>query len=193
MSKLRFYFDPMCPWTWRASLWAREASKERPLDIVWKFFSLAEANNLPGDETAPRRLPLRLLAQARREGGNEAVNQTYLALGQAFHESGRNLREEGALAEALREVATGGAIDAGLMQRAQDDPSTWQEVLSEHREATEQYKAYGSPWLVLEGQAFGFNGPIMDRVPRGETAGELWDHVSYLMSQPYFYEFKRPR
>jgi len=67
------------------------------------------------------------------------------------------------------------------------------DVLADHREAVERFQAYGVPWLVLEGQEFGFNGPIITDAPGGETAGELWDHMSWVLTQPYFYEFKRER
>jgi protein-disulfide isomerase-like protein with CxxC motif len=30
-----FYFDPLCPWTWRASRWLTQVAEARGLDIEW--------------------------------------------------------------------------------------------------------------------------------------------------------------
>jgi len=49
------------------------------------------------------------------------------------------------------------------------------------------------PWLVLDGQNFGFYGPVVDEVPQGAAALELWSHMSWLLTQPYVYEIKRER
>ena len=42
--RLTFYFDPLCPWAWLTSLWIREVRRLRPLEVEWKFFSLAGVN-----------------------------------------------------------------------------------------------------------------------------------------------------
>jgi hypothetical protein len=36
-------------------------------------------------------------------------------------------------------------------------------------------------------------GPVIDSVPQGEAAGELWDRLVWLMRQPSFFEVKRSR
>lgn len=73
------------------------------------------------------------------------------------------------------------------------DPSTADAVLAEHRDAVRCHGALGVPWLVLGGHALGYYGPVIDQVPRGELAGELWDRVAWLLDQPYFDELKRKR
>jgi hypothetical protein len=80
-----------------------------------------------------------------------------------------------------------------LLRQALDDPSTEHETLAEHREAVEKFGAFGVPWLVLEGQSVGLFGPVIAEVPQGEAALQLWEHVSWLLTQPYFYELKRER
>ena len=67
METLTFFFDPLCPWTWRTSQWVREVQRQQPLDVTWRFFSLGEANNFGG---AWALAPLRVAALARRDGGN---------------------------------------------------------------------------------------------------------------------------
>ncbi len=190
MAALTFYFDPLCPWTWLTSQWVREARQHRPIDVQWKFFSLAESNGRPDPLW---RAPLRVEALVRRSGGNDAVDKLYLALGKAIHDDGVNVQEDGALERAIEEALEKAGFGRALLQQAMDDPSTMDDVLAEHREAVDKYQAYGVPWLVLEGQEFGFNGPIINEVPTGDTAGQLWDHMSWVLTQPYFYEFKRER
>lgn len=190
MASLTFYFDPLCPWTWRTSQWVREARQRRPIDVQWKFFSLAESNGMPDPSW---RAPLRVAALARRTGGNEAVDRLYLGLGKAIHDGGANIREEGVIERVIGQALEEAGLDRALLRQALDDPSTMDNVLADHREAVDKYQAYGVPWLILEDQEFGFNGPIITDPPSGETAGELWDHMSWVLTQPYFYEFKRER
>ncbi len=37
MANLNFYFDPLCPWAWRASQWIKEVQKQSSLEVAWKF------------------------------------------------------------------------------------------------------------------------------------------------------------
>ncbi len=50
----------------------------------------------------------------------------------------------------------------------------------------------GVPILVFDG-GVGLCGPVMEPVPTGEEALELWDHVAALARMPGFYELKRSR
>ena len=43
-TQLDFYFDVLCPFTWRTSLWIRHVARERPLTVAWRHFSLAIGN-----------------------------------------------------------------------------------------------------------------------------------------------------
>ena len=45
---VQFFFDPMCPWAYRAYLWIREVRRQTDLDISWRFFSLEEVNREDG-------------------------------------------------------------------------------------------------------------------------------------------------
>ena len=186
---LTFYFDPLCPWAWRTSKWIREVQKVRPLDVEWKFFSLAKAN---GRDPAGN-VPLRTEALVRRQGGNEAVDRLYEALGKTLHESNANTREAGAYERLTEQALEDAGFDRGLMRQALDDASTEEQVMVEHAEAQEKYQAFGVPWLVLGGQEIGFYGPVITDVPEGQVASELWDHMAWVLKQPYLYEIKRER
>ena len=192
MSDLTFYFDPACPWAWRTALWVREVRQMQPLQVQWRILSLTEIHR--GDDPLAAEQPptdpvMRVLVQARRQGGNEAVERLYLALGRARHERRENLKNEGVVEAALEEAG----LPRALLRQALDDSSTEHEALAEHREAVEKFGAFGVPWMVLEGQSFGLFGPVLSEVPRGEAALQMWEHVSWLLTQPDFYELKRAR
>ena len=68
-----FYFDVSCPWAWRTALWIREVAKVRPIQVTWKFLSLAkinEAGDYSRDSHAASHATFPLLARARAQGGN---------------------------------------------------------------------------------------------------------------------------
>lgn len=190
MQKLTFYFDMTCPWAWRTSQWIREVRKQQELQVEWKFFSLGEANNLPDPLY---RTPLRAAVLARRDGGNEAVDKLYEVIGNAIHSRGIVAYRDGMPLDIIKQDLTQAGYDATLLDRAMADPSTLEDLQAEHHGAQERYKTYGVPWLIVGNNEFGFNGPVMTQVPQGQTALELWQHLSWVLTQPYFYELKRNR
>ena len=190
---LRFLFDPACPWAWRTSLWVRNARERRPIDVEWGLYSLEYANREGMDE---RYLPLvrrsrpalRLLHLAREQGGNDAVDRLYLALGRARHERDEQLDDPEVLGAALSEAG----LDPALLGRAQAETQL-DETLREGYEAAEATGAFGVPTLYFGGSGAPYFGPVIDPAPEGEEAAQLWDNLYGIASRPYFYELKRPR
>lgn len=192
MADLTFYFDPVCPWAWRTSLWIREVQKVQPLDVEWKVFSLSEMNrghDPLAAEHAQSDAALRTVIAARRAAGNDAVDRLYLALGYARHDRRENLKDDAVIEAALEEAG----LDRALLRQALDDATTDEDVKKEHQAAVDKYDAFGVPWLVLAGQRIGFFGPVVTDVPSGDIAAELWHHTSWMIQQPYLYELKRER
>ena len=192
MADLTVHLDPVCPWAWRTFLWLREVRAVRPMEIAWKILSLKEINREDDPDVRGEAFvepAERLLVLARREGGSDAFEKLFLALGRARHERRENLTGEEVLAAALAEAG----LDSSLLPRALDDSSVFEEASAEHRGAVTAYDAFGVPWLVVDGRRYGFFGPVISEVPAGDAAVELWEHVSWMISQPYFYELKRPR
>jgi predicted DsbA family dithiol-disulfide isomerase len=188
-TEIDFYFDPGCPWAWRTSLWIREVAKVRPVTIHWKFLRLESINTTRGGEVKQGHIQARdsfkLMALARREQGDEAVDRLYLALGQAKHDRKENLAERDVL---LRAIAEAG-LEASLLDRALADDSLAAEL--EQEEATiEQAGGFGVPTIVLEGRDPLF-GPVVNPPATGEEAGEMWDHFVYFLQRPDFFELKR--
>lgn len=192
--KVKFYLDPACPWCWRTSLWIREVAKVRPIAIEWDFFSLTMVNkqaaNLQG-LNSPSEPALRTLAMARRMGGNQAVGDLYLAIGQARHEREAKLDDLEMIRAALREAK----LDEKLLDEALSDASTIEEINRSHNYIVEQ-KAIGVPTMVLNQngtETMPIFGPVITDVPKGEDAGQMWDHVAWLTERSDFFELKRNR
>lgn len=187
METVSFYFDPLCPWCWITAEWIREVRAQKGITVEWKLFSLAVVNEL-GEE---RYVPDRIAALARREGGNEAIDKAYLALGQLIHGQGVKVDPIEDFVQAANTALEAAGLGANLARRALDDKSTQDEVVAEHEEGVRRFGAFGVPWLVLEGQEFGFFGPVIGELLKGEAAIDLWDHTRWVLSQPYLYEYKR--
>lgn len=192
--EVTFYFDPICPWAWRTSLWMREVAKVRPISLRWKFLSLSAVNagkDSLKDTHSQSENSFRLMALARRSGGEEAVDKLYLALGKARHERKEDLSSEDTLLAALAEAG----LDRSLLSQALDDSTTMDEVQQSHSEVV-GLKGFGVPTMVIQDsdqKSPAMFGPVLTQVPAGEAAGELWDRVEWMMWQPEFFELKRSR
>lgn len=187
--RLTYYFDPLCPWAWLTSLWIREVRRHRPIEVEWRFLSLAGVNEREDKWHGP----LRIAALARREGGNDAVDRAYLALGRHFHERLDSYEQIDDLAQIVQPNLSDAGLDPSLASRALDDPTTIDDVLREHRDAVEHLGAFGVPWLVVGDEEFGFFGPVINEALEGDEAVALWDHFHWIGTRPYLYELKRGR
>ena len=185
-----FYLDPICPWSWRTSLWIREVAKVRPIDVHWKFLSLEEINRPAGtlkDSQLQSRGPFRVMTLARRRHGDEAVDKLYLAFGKARHDHGDDLSDESVVKSAIEEAG----YSPSLLDEAMADPSTEQEYIAEHKAVVER-GGFGVATLEIDGSDPIF-GPVIQPVPGGEEAGQLFDYVAAMSTKKYFFELKRSR
>src|SRR5690242_291465 len=192
-TSINFHFDPLCPLAWRTALWIREVRKVRPIDITWRFFSLEVVNRkegvVPDFQNDGSWAAERTLALARRQGGNDAVERLYLALGAAQHGRRESIKQLGI----LRAAAQQANLDSAIVDEALADESTINDVLADHEEAVRRYRAFGVLTIAIEGLDVGFYGPIIQDVPRGDDAGEMWDYTSWALRQPNLFELKRDR
>ncbi len=192
-STINFHFDPLCPLAWRTALWIREVRGQRPVEVKWRLFSLEIINRKEG--TGPDYVngngwaALRTLALARREGGNEAIEKLYVALGNAQHGRKESINKQ----NILDACATEAGLGTGFVAKALADDSTAQDVLNDHEEAVKRYHAFGVPTIAFEGSEVGFYGPIIHTVPHGAEVGEMWDYTAYALRQPNLFELKRDR
>lgn len=190
---IRFHFDPACPWAWQGARWITEVRSVRDIRIEWRLFSLFLINEHHeefGPEVRDQQLlPLRVLALARREGGNEAIERLYFALGPRVHD----VKPRPDLsADLLGAAARDAGLSADVVARAAADASTEQEVVAEHEAVVREVGAFGVPTIVLP-SGHGIFGPVKAVAPSAERAGELWDHVRWLTEQDDFFELKRIR
>jgi len=188
---VRFHFDPGCPWAWQSSRWIREVAKVRGVEVEWRLFSLAIVNadkeDPLADAHAKGTAALRSLVLVRREGGNDGVDRVYRAIGERTHER----------AEPLGPAVVGPALedagfDPGLLDAALADDSTMDDVRAEHDSAVAEVGCFGVPTLVVE-SGKGLFGPVIADAPTGEEAGELWDHVRWMIEKEGLFELKRER
>lgn len=189
--QVRFHFDPLCPWAWQTSVWMREVSLVRDIEIDWRLFSLMLANDSESDPLADVHArgtsALRTMALVRQEHGNEALGRLYEAMGTRRHE------QDQPLDDALVRAALGDCgLDEKLLDRALEDEATMDTIRTEHQAAVDEVGAFGVPMIVLE-SGRGMFGPVIATAARGEAAGELWDRVEWLIELDGFYELKRDR
>ena len=189
--RVRFYFDPLCPWAWQTSKWMREVVQVRAVEAEWRLFSLHLVHARGGDALAELDtrsvMALRTLALIGREADNAGVGRAYQELGRRMHEQG----EKQSVAT-LRAALSDAAFDPDWVERALDDRATLEAILRDHRSAVEDVGAFGVPTLALP-SGKGIFGPVVSSAPTGEEAGELWDHVRWLIEKDGFFELKRER
>jgi hypothetical protein len=193
MSTVDFWFDPGCPFTWRASRWLTDVGERRPLLITWRLMSLAILNE---DKDVPPEWRSRLeqlaavgwlLEAVRVEHGNETLAATYTSIGSRLHESNQE-PDDGTLRAALTDVGL-----SGHLLEASRAESIRQAVAASH--AAGQAAAgqeSGSPIISIE-HGPGYFGPIVVPIPTGEEADRLFDAVALISAVPAFSELKRAR
>lgn len=193
VERVRFLFDPTCPWAYRASLWVREVAEVLPLEVEWEPFSLEYVNRsrLAGPELEKARRTrhaMRLMARAFELEGHAGIDALYLELGKAVHERKEDLSDEAVLARVLSSTGFSLALLAETRKDEQLDAK-----LEKSYARAEQDQAFGVPTLYINENPRPFYGPLISSVPSGYEAGKLWEYISGLTSLPYFYELKRSR
>lgn len=196
MTRLDFFFDPICPWCWITSRWLTEVAPHRDVDVRWRSFSLYE-KNYQRNEAAPESYDriseqvsashraLRISEAVRAVDGEAAVGDLYLELGRRIHHDGDKIPD-------LAEVVAAAGLDAARADAADD--AAWDAVLSASMDEAIAVAGFdvGVPLLVFDGER-GFFGPVISPRPTGDAALELFDAVHTLAAQPGFWELKRDR
>lgn len=204
MADLDFYFDPICPFAWMTSKWVRLVAAQRDYDVVWRFISLRMVNahldyaaQFPPDyergHTAGLEL-LRIAAAVRRDHGDAAVADLYLAYGTELFDSPPGRRE--ALQRDTRAFAApvlGGLGLPATLLDAIGDPSLDPVIQAEtDRALALTGRDVGTPILHFDPPTgTSLFGPVISRLPSETEAVELWDHVIALSRFGGFAELKR--
>ncbi len=189
MADVTFFFDPVCPWTWRASRWLTTVAEARNLDIEWRPLSLLVLNNGQdeehGAEGEATHRALRLVEYLAQAGRQADIAALYAAFGQLAHEEGFKIDDD-LVATAVR--SAGLTDDGAALDRAGLDAG----VRAATDEATKAAgPGVGSPVIVLPGARRGLHGPVLKAVPDKAEALALWEAVEALAPIDGFFEIKR--
>ncbi len=190
---IEFYFDPMCPWAYQTSVWIRDVRSQIALDISWKFFSLEEINRPEGKRHPWERplaygwTPMRVAAWLRRTD-MDLCDRWYEACGRALHVDGRRFYERDVAEDLLESIgASPTAWDEALA-----DPTTHDDVRSDHDHAVAVYGGFGVPIIVLPNSRPIF-GPVVVPAPTGAAALKLWDLCTTYSEIGGLFEIKTPK
>jgi predicted DsbA family dithiol-disulfide isomerase len=193
--RVRFYFDPVCPWCYQTSRWALRLEQLGVVELEWGVFSLelqnagAEPEELAAAHARSARA-LRTAIMVRDVAGEAAVGAFYKAIGERFHERGEPLEDPATVEAALADAG----LDLSLSEKAWADDTTAERVAAEHRDLRERTRSFGVPTIVLDGgEGPAIFGPVITDVPDDGDAEELWRHVSWLVRHESFAELKRDR
>ncbi len=198
---VRFFFDPVCPWTWVTSRWLVAAADQRDLHIHWRPYSLLVkgGEDIPAQYRGPAEAShraLRVIVSLAEQGeqADGAIAAFYTELG--FRTFGADGGGDGGAdgdGPNLAAVLEAAGLDPALAAAGDDtghDAAIRASMDEAHALAG---SGTGSPILALDGHDHGFFGPVLTAVPQGEAAGRLWDHYVGLVAIPQFHELKRDR
>ena len=193
---VEFYWDPVCPWCWITARWMEDVSRQKTIEVDWRFFSLRKINEgreLPERFRISHLMGLRALrvaAAVREQHGGEAVRTLYTVMGTRKHHDQADI----GTVEELESILRTCGLPAALAAAADDE--AWDKVIDADmaRAVEKAGKDVGVPLIVLDGgQGPGFFGPVLSPAPTGEAAVALWDAMVAAGRTDGFYEFKRTR
>jgi protein-disulfide isomerase-like protein with CxxC motif len=193
MDRVKFYFDPRCPWCFQASRWMRRLEELGEVDLSWGLYCL-ELANLPADGdvmglgvTARSATALRTAAALDPSD----IGRFYAALGRRVWETSEPASDRDL---AVRESAAEIGYSSSLLDEAMADPDTWSNVVAQHRALVSSKGGIGVPTLVLDGgDGPAIFGPVISHLPDDEEAVRIWHHVRWFARQDNFFEIKTHR
>jgi hypothetical protein len=203
MTSIEFFFDPVCPFAWLTSRWAVEVADQRSdVDIEWRFISLLylnEGKDVPEMFRRGHRFGLGLLriaAAVRAEHGNDGVAAVYTAFGDKLHtEGGSAALFAGEDPQPLLVDALAAARLPASYAELAEDASRDGLIRSETELALSRTGPdVGTPIITYDldrPESSSYFGPVINRIPRGAEALELWDAIVTLTRVEGMSELKR--
>ena len=204
---LRFYFDPVCQFSWLTSKWVRQVVAARKYTVEWRLISLRIVNDhidyathFPPDYKASHNAGLRMLrvaARARTELGQPAVDALQASFGEHIFEippwpDQRERSDTVGSPDHVARILAAAGLPPELVE-ALDDTSWDTEIQAETFQALALTGTdVGTPILHFEPpDGVALFGPVISRMPSPQEAVELWDHVTALARFGGFAELKR--
>jgi 2-hydroxychromene-2-carboxylate isomerase len=189
--RVEFHFDVMCPYAYQTSKWIRSVRDQLGIEIDWRFFSLEEVNRAEGKKHPWERewsygwSMLRIGALLRRTSMDD-LDRWYEIAGRTLHEEGQRPHRPEVARHLLAEIG----LDPDLVDRAIDDPTTHDDVRSDH-ERVIAAGGFGVPTLFFGEQCL--FGPVLVDPPSGEAAVRLWNATTAWLEFPDLFEVQRPK
>jgi hypothetical protein len=194
--RVDLYVDPICPYTWVASRWLLEVERQRDIELRLHVMSLRLLNEnrfVDADYQANIDVssgPARVAAAVRVTYGPEALRAWHTAFGSRIFDRWRypdRAEYDAATEHAL--VATGLPVE---LARVAESTEYDEQLRRSHIEGTAPVGVDGgTPVVHIDGAAF--FGPVLNAVPRGADALQVFDGVRLLAGCSDFFELKRTR
>ncbi len=192
-----FWFDPVCPYSWTASRWLHEVGRRRPLVVRHHVMSLYLANEHRTDVAADYRRtveatrgPARVATAAATRFGEEVLGDLYTAFGELVFDEWRRPS-----AQQYREVLRVALPRVGLpldLEDAMESEEHDAAMRTSHEAGVALVGSeVGTPITSIEGVAF--FGPVLNAIPRGAEAEDVFEGARLLARYPQFFELKRTR
>lgn len=192
-----FWFDPVCPYSWTASRWLLEVGLRRPLVVRYHVMSLYLLNEHRTDvdpeywrNVELSRGPARVATAAATRFGEEVLDRFYTAFGELVFDTWRRPS-----AQEYREMLLVSLPRAGLpadLADAMDTDEHDAAVRASHESGVALVGSeVGTPITVIDGSAF--SGPVLNAIPRGDEALDVFEGARLLAGYPQFFELKRTR
>ena len=190
-----FYFDPVCPWTWRTSRWLVDTAQRRGIDVSYRAFDLSDGkplDELPEQSRAAfasgRRF-LRCVAAAGADGRDDLIAGAYSLYGARAFDEGIEPSPD-LVEKCWREVGGDAYVEAL-------DDDSWDATLAQSTERARELAGddAGSPVTVVTTASAerAFFGPVVAPTPTGDSADRLWDLLTSAANAPEFFELKARR
>lgn len=188
-----FFFDPACPFAWIASRWMLEVERHRDIDLRFRPMSLYlhnEGNDLPDwyRELVDKSIgPVRVAVAAAAAHGDGIMRDLYTAFGTRIHQHKED-DFDAVVAASLAELGLPPELAEAAHSTAYDE-----EVARGHDAGKdrEQGAYVGTPTIHVDGTVW--FGPVLNAIPRGADAAELFDSFRVLANHQGFFELKRAR
>ena len=193
--KFDVYFDYLCPFVYRVSVLLQNVldSRERDLEVRWRYFSLTQVNSkddgwtvwdAPESEFVRGRLAFKAAEAARLQDG---FDNFHLRLLRARHVDRADIDEVGV----IERVADESGLDLDRFRDDMGRPTILSALERDHRGAVAESGVFGTPTLVFPGGLAAYVRLSELSEPGNSLA--LYDRVvSVAAEEPRILEIKRP-